>query len=139
MIKNQYELEQEAKSIAIAAQEDHKANGTDVWDYMHEVCDGHPCVIWTYKAGMMCLECDRDNAEYQLDEIGYELKDYSDYVTKLAYTILFDACTTAYVELTAGDREEEEEEPKEVTTERTVLLTGKERDDYIASHWGVKA
>ena len=137
MIKNQYELEQEAKSIAIAAQEDHKANGTDVWDYMHEVCDGHPCVIWTYKAGMMCLECDRDNAEYQLDEIGYEAKDYSQYVSALAYAILFDACTTAHDELTAGDREEEEE-PKEVTTERTVLLTGKERDDYIASHWGMK-
>ena len=136
MIKNQYELEQEAKSIAIAAQEEHETNGTDVWEYMHEVCDGHPCVIWTYKAGMMCLECDRDNAEYQLDEIGYEAKDYSEYVSRLAYAILFDACTTAHDELTAGDREEEEQE-KEVTIERTVLLTGKERDDYIASHWGV--
>jgi hypothetical protein len=58
----------------------------------------------------LCLECDRDNAEYQLEEIGYQFTGYGDYVTKLAYAILFDACMTAFYDLRASESEEEEEE-----------------------------
>ena len=109
-ISNQYELEQEAIRIAKEAIEAQAKHGQDASEYIHETCDGHESVIWTYKAGLLCLECDRDNAEYQLDEIGYQFTDYSDYVTKLAYAILFDACMTAFYDLRENESEEEEQE-----------------------------
>ena len=98
-INNQYELEQEAIRIAKEAQESFEKYGDDPADFIHQTCDGHECVIWTYKAGLLCLECDRQNGEYHLDEIGYEFTDYADYVTKLAYAILFDACINAFEDL----------------------------------------
>ena len=90
-ISNQYQLEQEAKSIAKMAMAEQREYGTDAADYIHQVCDGHESVIYTYKAGLLCLECDRDNAEYHLEEIDYQFTSYADYVTRLAYAILFDA------------------------------------------------
>ena len=65
-ISNQYELEQEAKSIAKCAMMEKREYGTNADDYIHQICDGHESVIYTYKAGLLCLECDRDNAEYHL-------------------------------------------------------------------------
>ena len=107
-IKNQYELEQEAKEIAKMAMIEQREFGTDPSDYINQACDGHESVIHTYKAGLLCLECDRDNAEYQLEEIDYQAASYADYVTKLAYAILFDACMTAFYDLPQDEEEEEE-------------------------------
>ena len=107
-INNQYELEKEAKEIAKMAMIEKREYGTDPSDYIHQTCDGHECVIYTYKAGLLCLECDRDNGEYQLEEIGYQATSYADYVTKLAYAILFDACITAFYELPQDEDEDEE-------------------------------
>lgn len=107
-IKNQYELEQEAKEIAKMAMIEQREFGTDPSDYINQACDGHESVIYTYKAGLLCLECDRDNAEYQLEEIDYQAASYADYVTKLAYAILFDACMTAFYDLPQDEEEEEE-------------------------------
>jgi hypothetical protein len=107
-INNQYELEQEAKEIAKMAMIEKREFGTDPSDYIHQTCDGHECVIYTYKAGLLCLECYRANAEYQLEEIDYKAASYADHVTKLAYAILFDACMTAFYELPQDEDEEEE-------------------------------
>ena len=103
-ISNQYQLEQEAKSIAKMAMIEERESHTDTADFMHQMCDGHESVIYTYKAGLLCLECDRDNAEFHLEEIGYQAASYADYVTRLAYAILFDACMTALYELTHSCR-----------------------------------
>ena len=145
-ISNQYELEQEAKSIAKEAIEAQAKHGQDASEYMHETCDGHESVIYTYKAGLLCLECDRDNAEYQLEEIGYQFTDYSDYVTKLAYAILFDACMAAFYDLRENESEEEEAEIcAELETEIVQLLAaqkhtevkleGAELEAYIAKRF----
>ena len=107
-ISNQYQLEQEAKSIAKMAMAEQREYGTDAADYIHQVCDGHESVIYTYKAGLLCLECDRDNAEDHLEEVDYQAASYADYVTRLAYAILFDACMTAFYELPQDEEEEEE-------------------------------
>jgi len=107
-INNQYELEKEAKEIAKMAMIEQREFGTDASEYIHQACDGHECVIYTYKAGLLCLECDRDNAEYQLEEIDYQAASYADYVTKLAYAILFDACMTAFYDLPQDEEEEQE-------------------------------
>jgi hypothetical protein len=145
-IKNQYELEQEAKEIAKMAIIEQREFGTDPSDYINQTCDGHECVIYTYKAGLLCLECDRDNAEYQLEEIGYQFTDYSDYVTKLAYSILFDACMTAFYDLRESESEEEEAEicaelEKEIVQlakeekHTEVKLEGAELEAYIAKRF----
>ena len=107
-INNQYQLEQEAKSIAKCAMMERREYGTDAADYIHQVCDGHESVIYTYKAGLLCLECDRDNGEEHLEEVGYEAVSYADYVTRLAYAILFDASITAFYELPQDEDEEKE-------------------------------
>jgi hypothetical protein len=107
-ISNQYQLETEAKSIAKMALAEQREYGTDAADYIHQLCDGHESVIYTYKAGLLCLECDRDNAEEHLEEVDYQAASYADYVTRLAYAILFDASINAFYEL-PQDKEEEEE------------------------------
>jgi hypothetical protein len=143
-ISNQYELEQEAIRIAKEAIEEQAKHGQDASEYIHETCDGHESVIWTYKAGLLCLECDRDNAEYQLEEIGYQFTSYGDYVSKLAYAILFDACMTAFYDL-PQDEEEEEEMSAELEKEivqlvksqkyTEVKLEGAELEAYISKRF----
>lgn len=143
-ISNQYQLEQEAKSIAKMAMAEQREYGTDAADYIHQTCDGHESVIYTYKAGLLCLECDRDNAEEHLEEVDYQAASYADYVTRLAYAILFDACITAFYEL-PQDEEEEEEISTELETEivqlakeekfTEVKLEGAELEAYIAKRF----
>jgi hypothetical protein len=143
-ISNQYQLEQEAKSIAKMAMAEQREYGTDAADYIHQVCDGHESVIYTYKAGLLCLECDRDNAEYHLEEIDYQFTSYADYVTRLAYAILFDASISAFYDL-PQDEEEEEEMSAELEKEivelvksqkfTEVKLEGAELDAYIAKRF----
>lgn len=99
MIKNQYELEQEAKQIAQDAQEEFLKFGTDPYDYMHQTCDGHENVIYTYKAIELCQECETDDGEYQLEEIDFRAVSFGDYASKLAYATLFQACVYAFDDL----------------------------------------
>lgn len=144
-ISNQYELEQEAIRIAKEAIEAQAKHGQDASEYMHETCDGHESVIYTYKAGLLCLECDRDNAEYHLDEIGYQFTSYDDYITKLAYAILLDACMDAFYDLRENESEEEAEISAELETEivqlvaaqkhTEVKLEGAELEAYIAKRF----
>ena len=143
-VSNQYQLEQEAKSIAKMAMAEQREYGTDAADYIHQVCDGHESVIYTYKAGLLCLECDRDNAEEHLEEIDYKAASYDDYVTRLAYAILFDACITAFYELPQDEDEEEEmsteleKEIVQVAKEEKfteVKLEGAELESYIAKRF----
>ncbi len=143
-ISNQYQLEQEAKSIAKMAMAEQREYGADATDYINQLCDGHESVIYTYKAGLLCLECDRDNAEEHLEEIGYEAASYADYVTRLAYAILFDASISAFYDL-PQDEEEEEEMSAELEKEivqlvksekyTEVKLEGAELEAYIAKRF----
>lgn len=98
-INNQYELEQEAMRIAKEAMEEQANNHIDASEYIHQVCDGHECVIYTYKAGLLCLECDREDGENYLEDLGYQATSYADHVTQLAYSILFRACMSAFWDL----------------------------------------
>lgn len=99
MINNQYELELAAKEIAMAALIESKEYGADPYEMIHQIVDGHECVIYTYKAAILCTECNRDNGEAQLDEIDFKAESFDDYVTKLAYAILLDEACKQYGEL----------------------------------------
>lgn len=99
MINNQYELESKALEIALMALAESKEYGSDPYDMMHQMVDGHECVIYTYKAAILCNECNRDNGEAQLDEIDFKATSFDDYVTKLAYAILLDEACKQYGDL----------------------------------------
>jgi len=101
LIDSQYKLEQEAKEIAMMALLEHKEYGSDVYDMMHQMVDGHQSVIYTYRATILCANCDTDNGEAQLDEIDYKAMSFNDYATKLAYAVLLDATINQYHEVTA--------------------------------------
>ena len=107
MINNQYELEQCAIEIATNAQNEFLKFNMDVYDYMHQVCDGHEDVIYTYKAIQLCANCDTENGEEQLQEIGYEAATFNEYASKLAYATLFDACVLAFDNLEGNLCDEE--------------------------------
>lgn len=98
-ITNQYELQQEAKEIAIMAKLEEKEYGMEPSDYIHQACDGHQSVIYTYKAGLLCLECDRDDGEQYLEDNEFQAISYQDHVTKLAYAILMSECLAQLSEL----------------------------------------
>lgn len=99
MINNQHELEAAAKDIAMSVLIEEREYGSDPHEMMHQMVDGHECVIYTYKAAILCTECNRDNGEAQLDEIDFKAKSFDDYVTKLAYAILLDEVCKQYGEL----------------------------------------
>ena len=99
MINNQFALEVEAKGIALAAMLESREYGSDPYEIIHQLVDGHECVIYTYKAAILCNECDRDNGQAQLDETDFNSTSFDDFVTKLAYAILFDEACTQYGEL----------------------------------------
>jgi hypothetical protein len=99
MIKNQYDLETAALDIALMALAEAKEYGSDPYEMIHQMVDGHECVIYTYKAAILCTECNRDNGEAQLDEIDFKAKSFDDYVTQLAYAILLDEACKQYGDL----------------------------------------
>jgi len=99
MIKNQYDLESAALDIALTALAEAKEYGADPYEMIHQLVDDHECVIYTYKAAILCTECDRDNGEAQLDETDFKAKSFDDYVTKLAYAILLDEACKQYGDL----------------------------------------
>ena len=97
---NDYILRQEAKEIAAAALLEQKEYGTDAGEMLNQMCDGHEWVIHTYKAIILCAECDTNEGEDYLDDIGYEKFDsFANHATQLAYATLLGACHEAYAEL----------------------------------------
>tara|TARA_R110002050_G_scaffold278378_1_gene424401 strand:- start:439 stop:753 length:315 start_codon:yes stop_codon:yes gene_type:complete len=101
LIDSQYKLEQEAKEIAMMALSEHKEYGSDASAMMHQIINNHQSVIYTYRATILCVNCDTNNGEAQLDEIDYKAMSFGDYARKLAYAVLLDATINQYNEVTA--------------------------------------
>ena len=101
LIDSQYKLEQEAKEIAMMALIENREYGTDPYDMIHQIVDDHQSVIYTYRATILCANCDTDNGEEHLDETDYKAVSFNDYATKLAYAVLLDASINQYNEVTA--------------------------------------
>ena len=51
------------------------------------------------KEVILCIECNRDDGEAQLDEVDFKATSFDDYVTALAYAILFNEACTQYGDL----------------------------------------
>ena len=93
---NQYELEKEAIRIAQEAETEFLNHNMDVYEYLHQTCDGHEWVIYTYKAVQLCAECDTSEGEEQLEDVDFRPASFADHACQLAYATLFNACVLAF-------------------------------------------
>jgi hypothetical protein len=71
---NDYILEQEAKEIIAQGIIEEKEYGVPALEYAQQACDGHQWVIYTYKAMLLCAECDTSAGEEYLEDCGREFE-----------------------------------------------------------------
>ena len=82
-------LNTEAEHLAELVNLEVKDYGGDAYDLLHEAVDGHEWVIYTYKALLLCAECDTTEGKQWLDEVGLEgTNDISKLATQVAYATL---------------------------------------------------
>ncbi len=86
-IKNDYQLQQYAEAAAKDIAEEVERNGGEAYDMAHEHADGSEHVIYYYKAHAICQNCDVENGEAFLEEMGGPGKDatYNSIATVIAY------------------------------------------------------
>jgi len=131
-IKNDYELQQLALSIALEAIEEVKNHGGDHYELIDQAAASSEHAIYTYKAIMLCAHCCTADAEEMLDDNGSERFDcFAHHASVLAEVTIQNAAVQALYDLRSEVTEKEE--PAKV--ERTILLTGAEKDAYIAQRF----
>jgi len=86
-IKNDYQLQQYAEAAAEEIAEEIEQYGGDAWDLAHEHADACEHVIYYYKAHAICQNCDTENGEAFLEDIGGPGKDatYNSIAVLIAY------------------------------------------------------
>ncbi len=99
-IKNDYELQQLALSIALQAIEEVKNHGGDHYELMDQAAASSEHAIYTYKAIMLCANCCTDDAEAMLDENAYERFDsFAHHASVLAEVTIQNAALQEFYEL----------------------------------------
>jgi len=93
---NDYILSQEAKEIITQGIIEEKEYGVPALESVQQSCDGHEWVIYTYKAILLCAECDTSAGEDYFEAFGIEFSSFGDHATKLAYATLLNACNEYY-------------------------------------------
>ena len=89
---NDYILRQEAKALAKQAIAEVAHYGGDHFKRLEQAVDGHEWVIYTYKALLLCAECDTSDGEQWLEDIGSEpTNDIGKLATLTAYATLLAA------------------------------------------------
>ncbi len=85
-ITSDHQLDEYAATIAADIAEEIKEYGGDASDMAHEHADGSEHVIYYYKAHAVCQNCDVENGEAFLEDIGGPGKDatYNSIATLIA-------------------------------------------------------
>lgn len=97
---NNYELQQEAKRLAQQCFDEGETHGDDPYENLWQSCEGHEWVIYTYKALLLCAECDTSDGEDYLDDLGMtEFDDLAHHASQVAFATLLSVCHEAYAEL----------------------------------------
>ena len=96
---NNYTLNEEAREIARLAVLEEKEYGTDAQQMLHEMCDGHEWVVYTYNAFQVCAECNTDEGEDYLEDLGQSFTDIRAHAHAVAYATLLAKATEHYTEL----------------------------------------
>ena len=86
-IKHDGELQQYAEAAAKDIADEIKRHGGDAYDMAHEHADDSEHVIYYYKAHAVCQNCNTENGEAFLEDIGGPGKDatYNSIATAIAY------------------------------------------------------
>jgi len=99
-IKNDYELQQLALSIALEAIEEVKQHGGDHYELIDQAAANSEHAIYTYKAIMLCANCCTDDAEALLDDNGFERFDsFAHHASVLAEVTIQNAALQEFYEL----------------------------------------
>lgn len=86
---NDYELRQEAKRLAQECFDNEDEGGNDPNDYLWQTCDGHEWVIYTYKALLLCAECDTSEGEAYLEGLDLQHDNLGSYASAVAFATLY--------------------------------------------------
>ena len=100
---NDYLVKQEAISIAEEADRIEHFTSQCAEDYIYETCNGHELTIYTYKALLLCAECDTTHGEDYTDSIGEAYKSLADHACAVAHGTLLGACFDALAELRGAE------------------------------------
>jgi len=93
---NNYTLELEADNIVNQALVSHNEFGEDAVQVIHEICDGHRWSTDYAEAFELCANCDTNEGEDYLEEIGDTYKHIADHATKVAYATLLQTSMKKY-------------------------------------------
>ena len=96
---NNYELQQEAKRLAQECFDEGDTHGEDPNEYLWQTCDGHEWAIYTYKALLLCAECDTSEGEDYLEGVGMEFDSLAQHACTVAFATLYCAAMDALAEL----------------------------------------
>ena len=94
---NNYILQQEAQRLAQECFDE--GDTRDPSEYLWQTCDGHEWVIYTYKALLLCAECDTSEGEDYMASLGRELNSLSEHASEVAFGTLYYAAMDALEEL----------------------------------------
>jgi hypothetical protein len=100
-IKNDYELQQLARSIALEAIEEVKQHGGDHYELIDQAAASSEHAIYTYKAIMLCANCCTDDAEEMLDDNSYRFDSFAHHASILAEVTIASAALQALYEIQA--------------------------------------
>ena len=103
---NNYELQQEAKRLAQECFDEGDQGYDDPNDYLWQTCESHEWAIYTYKALMLCAECDTSDGEDFLEGLGdNDWKDLADHACAVAFATLYNAAMDALADIEQEARE----------------------------------
>ena len=100
-IKNDYELQQLALSIALEAIEEVKKHGGDHYELIDQAAASSEHAVYTYKAIMLCANCCTDDGEAILDDNGYRFDSFAHHACVLAEVTIQNAALQALYEIQA--------------------------------------
>ena len=100
-IKNDYELQQLALSIALEAIEEVKKHGGDHYELIDQAAASSEHAVYTYKAIMLCANCCTDDGEAILDDNGYRFDSFAHHASILAEVTIANAALQALYEIQA--------------------------------------
>lgn len=90
-----YTLELEAKRLAQECFDAGDTHGDDPNEYLWQACDGHEWAIYTYKALMLCANCDTSDGEDYLEGLGHEYRNIGAHACVVAFATLYCAAMDA--------------------------------------------
>ena len=99
-IKNDYELQQLALSIALEAIEEVKKHGGDHYELIDQASASSEHAVYTYKAIMLCANCCTADAEEMLNDNGHERYDsFAHHASILAEVTIQNAALQEFYDL----------------------------------------